>query len=76
MVTKYNIKNTDGSISFQEPIDGDWYCHFEILEDGRHRDGNFGKFEDDGYGGQFLGEDDEPVDMVSDHFPDYLVKQN
>ena len=72
----YNIRNADGSISSQKPIDGAWYCHFIIKPDGFHSDGNIAQCHYiDEINIEWLDEDNEPVSMMSDWLPCYLVKQ-
>lgn len=73
----YSIKNSDGTISQQQPIDGAWYCHFVIKPDGSHVDGNIGQchYIDD-QTVEFLDDDGEWMDMFSDDYPCYIVKQS
>ena len=72
----YDIRNADGTISKQKPVDGAWYCHFTIRPDGFHSDGNIGQcnYVDD-ISIEFIDENGDTVDMVSDDFPCYLVRQ-
>jgi hypothetical protein len=77
MLAKYQIQNPDGSISEQAPVDGAWYCHFTIQPDGFHSDGNIAQCNYiDNLSVEFLGDDGQPVNMVSDCLPCYLVRQN
>ena len=77
----YDIKNADGSISPQKPIDGAWYGHFIIKSDDYHESGNIGQCHyidtqpDRPVAIEFLDEDGEPVNMMSDEYPCYLVRQ-
>jgi hypothetical protein len=72
----YDIKNADGSISQQKPIDGAWYCHFIIKSDNHHVDGNIAQCHYvDEHHVEFLDDDGYPVDMFSDDFPCYLILQ-
>ena len=68
----------------QEPIIGRWYCHFESIvsrpgipvEREYECDGNLGKYIGDG---DFVDEDDFPIDMTSDlnsPWAEYLVLQD
>lgn len=74
----YDIKRPDGVLTQAEPVHGAWYCHFTIMPDGQHRSGNIGQCSPiDGAEGhvEFLDEDGEPVDMISDDLPCYIVRQ-
>lgn len=69
MSTTYAIK-TDNAIAQETPAEGAWYCGFiaKGWPDGSDRDGDLAKWD----GVEFVGEDDEPIDM-GDY--DFLVKQ-
>lgn len=67
------IKSDDGTIADAQPVEGKWYCGFEVSyeRDGEKwmRDGEIAKCID----GEFYDEDGEPVDMAG---YDYLVQQH
>lgn len=70
MATFLIVATMGGAPVEAEPIEGRWYCGFEIdLEDDSiHRDGEISQY----VGGEFLDEDGESVDMNG---YDYLAEQ-
>ena len=79
MMALYDIKRPDGVMTQAAPVNGAWYCHYTIQPDGFHQSGNIGQCNpipgNEGHV-EFLDDDGEPVDMISDYLPCYIVRQD